>query len=556
MTMPTHTPQTTPKICLLLCALLLCSTMLLLSTAPAGAQSQPVKWLIVPVRDLSGAGPAGIDAAVTKALVAKLGEVEGWKVRIHDPRGDVVQAAIEQGILTEKEAASAPDLASAQKLGLVWGADTVLLGVIVRREVEVANAQPAQMAVLTLNVVGIIGRQIAGPGKKIDLAPIEARVTEKTTADELAFALTQGLSTRLQQIMTDNPGLWRADPAAAAGWADDGARYMAAGRFREARLAFEAALRADPNAPQYRRQLAQALLSLGQPQDALAQLQKAQAQAPNDVDIHLALGDTYIALGNPAQALQEFEIAALPDKTALRPQVAIAHAHLILGDTTFALKSFAALAKKEPKDAAVHRGYAQALMAANRMEDAVGELKLATELDPKSRETRESFANLLLLRGKLADGVEQLRLLANDAPAPLSYSLADYRRLMRFIGEEYDLIDNEFPQRMTQYMQGALSQEQLVLATQALHKRSDNLARLLEHMAPPVEMSKSHDYWVLAANLLNQSDFETTRYAGNEGQDHLRRAQLFREACDEASAQARALAANAVSIPAVTTKRK
>jgi hypothetical protein len=46
---------------------------------------------------------------------------------------------------------------------------------------------------------------------------------------------------------------------------------------------------------------------------------------------------------------------------------------------------------------------------------------------------------------------------------------------------------------------------------------------------------------VLAANLLNQSDFEALRYANNEGLEHEHSADLFRKSSATAEAQAREL---------------
>ena len=497
---------------------------------PAAAQQPPaVKWLVIPVKDLAGEGPVGIEAAVTAALVTKLSTVPGWSAAANDPQSQLVRDAVREGAITEEEAALVPDLASARRLGLIAGADTVLIGLLVRQE---------QSILLVLNVVGTIGRQTAGPAKQIELAPSSVPVTPDRAAPALAEALTQGIAEKLTALVQANRGLWARDPAFASDWEVEGDRDLAEGRYREARMAFTAALAADPSRSTSRRKLAESLLGLGQPDKARQQLEQALAAAPQDVELLLALGEVQLALGNPGRAAGYFESASYLAPSDLRPKRGLARADVARGNLGPALASYAELVGAAPEDAALRYDYGQALMEANRFDKAAEQFRYCLRLNPGDLSARQALATLLLKQGKVADGVQQLRRLAESSPTPMTYSVPEYRRLMRSLNDEFNEVSAAFDQQLGQYWGGTISQDEFAAAVTSLHARSDNLARLLEHTTAPAELDKSHRYWVLAANLLNHSDFEALRYAQNEGADFLRRAQLFRQAAHEAAIEA------------------
>jgi Tfp pilus assembly protein PilF len=502
--------------------------------SPIHAQeTSAVNWLVVRVKDLSGEGPAGIEQAVTDALAAELSGVEGWKAQVNDLQAEVVRAAVNEGMIIEEEAAAVPDLASARRLGLVWGADTVLIGLLTRRDSSV---------VLVLNAVGSLGRQAAGPGKEVDIPSIEVKVTEGMTVEQLAALLVEGTAERLLPLVQANRGLWAKDAEYAPAWEAEGDVYMQGGWYRQGRMAFLAAVAADGNSGRCHRKLAEALLSLGQSEKALKHLEKALALLPKDVEILLALGETYLAMGNPGRAAGQFEAAAFLAKDDLRPKEGIARANMLRGNLAAALKAYEELVKAAPEEALFHYGYAEALLKANRPDEAAEQFRLCLDFDPEFLAAREALASLLLKQGKTAEGIEQLRLLAEAAQEPLAYPAAEYQELLRALSGEFLAVLDEFDHRLYAFWDGELTQDQFRGIVEGLNERSENLARLMERIAAPEELDRSHRYWVLAANLLKHSDFEAYRYSRNEGAEYLRRAQLFRSAAREAVVEARALA--------------
>ncbi|NIM05825.1 MAG: tetratricopeptide repeat protein [Armatimonadetes bacterium] len=519
--------------------LLLTLSFFLTATRPIPAQEQtsppppPISWLVVQVKDLTGVSPVGIERAITQALVEKLGAHVGWKAWANDPLAKSVRAAIEDGMITEEEAATVPDLASAQRLGLVWEADTVLIGLLVRRDDSIA---------LLLNAVGTIGRQAAGPGKEVDIPSTEIEPTEDMSAAKMAEALTEGVAEKLAPLIEEHRGLWAKDAEFAPAWEADGDIYMLEGFPHEARMAYAAALIADPSLAACRRKLAQMLLELDRPEEARQQLEKALTLAPEDVEVLLALGETYLVLGNPEKAAEQFKAGVPLAEGDLRPKEGLARANLLQGDSAAALKAYEELLGEAPEDVFLHYWYGEALLETNRPDKAAEEFRLCLQLEPDYLDARHSLAELLIREGKLIEGIVQLRLVSDKVEEFLEYPLSDYQDLISALSEEFLVVLNEFDHRLYGYWDGEITQEEFVAVMQGLRGRSDNLARLTERILSPEELDESHRYWVLAANLLNHSDFEAYRYGRSDGSEYLRRAQLFRHAAREAAAEARSLA--------------
>lgn len=518
----------------LLSALLSLISLTAFAQPPVAPAVPALKLLVIPTRDLSGEGPAGIEAAVTDALLKELNAVPGWQVWANEPQAQPVLGAIADKLLTPAEARNVADLPAAQRLGLVWGADTVLIGLLVRQDNDI---------VLLVNIAGTVGRQVAGPGKQLDIPPIKTPVSEASTPEQLAGALTKELTTTLLPLIQQNRGLWAHDPALASAWESEGDTLLAQGDSRGARMAFAAALVANSNLGSARRKLAQALLALGQTDQARAQLEQALAQNAKDPEVLLALGQTYLTLGNPGRAAGYYSSAAYLAPNDLRPKQGLAAADVARGNLPQALKSYQELLKAKPENVALHYGYGVALAKGKNFSQAQAEFSRCLRLSPDYGIARKALANVLIEQGQYADGIEQLRLLTETLPNGVVYRLAEYQRLTKAVIEEFNGVASAFDGLLSGYWDGSVSQADFIQETNALHNRSDNLARLLERITPPQELDKSHRYWVLAVNLLNHSDFEAYRYAQNEGQDYLRRAQLFRQTAREAATEARSFAA-------------
>lgn len=500
---------------------------------PTSAPPPAVTWLILPVKDLSGEAPPGMEIAVTNALLEKLGAVPGWKTLLHSPQAKVVQEAVKSGLINENQGKTSLDLPSLRALGIVWQANTVLSGLLVKQEDSLT---------LVLNAAGTIGREMAGPQRQINLTPQKVVVRTGASPQELAEALTQGVTAELIPLLEAHPGLWMVSPEFAPPWEEEGDKAMAAGDFADARLAYLAAVTADGASPLYHRKLAQALMQAQQWDKAKQELELSQNLNGKDLETLLALGEVYLQLGNPGRAAGFFDSAALLDDKDPRPKVGLAETYLRRGNMASALKIYEIQLLRYPKDAALHRAYGEALVEAKQPRKAISEFRRALELDPQDRATRQALTRTLLAEGNLPEGIEQLRLLAQENPGPVALTVGDYQRTMRFWTTELAATLNGLDPLLSQYRQGGLTMEQMGAAIQRLHGRSDNLARLAEKISPPKELDRSHRYWVLAANLVNQSDFEALRYTQGEGEEVLRRAQLFRQAAAAAAQEARAFA--------------
>jgi eukaryotic-like serine/threonine-protein kinase len=113
-------------------------------------------------------------------------------------------------------------------------------------------------------------------------------------------------------------------PEAFAAARDEARAHYAAKRFKEAAVAYERAVKADPkNAGAYAG-LGAARLQLGDNKAALKAYQQAAQISPETAGFHAALGRTHLALGDKARALASYKKAVALDpkneaaKTALR----------------------------------------------------------------------------------------------------------------------------------------------------------------------------------------------------------------------------------------------
>jgi tetratricopeptide (TPR) repeat protein len=87
-----------------------------------------------------------------------------------------------------------------------------------------------------------------------------------------------------------------------------GASYSYLDRFAEARDAYQAALRLDPNYTTVYVYLGHACYRLGRPSEAIEAYRKAIKAEPDDVEARISLGLTELKIGNKRAALEQYEI--------------------------------------------------------------------------------------------------------------------------------------------------------------------------------------------------------------------------------------------------------
>jgi tetratricopeptide (TPR) repeat protein len=150
-----------------------------------------------------------------------------------------------------------------------------------------------------------------------------------------------------------------------------GSAFAMRADYRNARGAFEAALRIRPQLVSARVNLAR--VRAGRIEEASLQLDQALAAAPGDMDTRIAKGQVLIARGRPADAIEYYR----------------------------------RLAAELPGDASVRFNLATLLSQTGRTEDAISEFQAAVRLNPLHPESRNNLGIAFLIAQRYAEAAEQ-----------------------------------------------------------------------------------------------------------------------------------------------------
>lgn len=180
------------------------------------------------------------------------------------------------------------------------------------------------------------------------------------------------LMTRLEALARSSGALMRR-----------GNRALMAGQTEQAIEAFRAAIRANPDYSETRRNLGLALLRAGRAEEAVSELREAVERHPDNAWLHFDLGN----------------------------------AHLQSGQPVLAAEAFARAAENAPEMLQAHFSQANALAALERWPEALVALERALELDPAEPRARYLAAMARHKTGDSGAAVQQLEALVAEDPA-------------------------------------------------------------------------------------------------------------------------------------------
>lgn len=189
-------------------------------------------------------------------------------------------------------------------------------------------------------------------------------------------------------------------PANARAFNNLGNALSLAGRNDDARRAFDAALRLDPNHADAAYNLGRLLHDAGRIPDAIALYRRAQSAAPHEIESSIQLGNALTDQNDLAGAAAEFEraIAAVIRRT---PRLLVARAHFNLANTRArqnriedAATHYAAALDAKPDYAPAHRGLGWVAEQQGRIDDAIGHYQAALAIDPADTQARTSLDSL------------------------------------------------------------------------------------------------------------------------------------------------------------------
>ena len=119
-----------------------------------------------------------------------------------------------------------------------------------------------------------------------------------------------------------------------------GVAYRQNGRLADAIARLRAAVSLDPNFPDARINLGNALLDAGDPQAALPHYQQALVLDPDSASVHNNLGNLYRELRRPTEAIAAYRRALAIDPDHARAQANVGNVLKDLGDTDAAIAAF------------------------------------------------------------------------------------------------------------------------------------------------------------------------------------------------------------------------
>jgi tetratricopeptide (TPR) repeat protein len=212
---------------------------------------------------------------------------------------------------------------------------------------------------------------------------------------------------KLDQAINDYRTILKRYPDAAPIRSDLGAALAAAGRYQEAIVEYQRALRLQP-LPQIRLNLALAYYKAVELTEAAGELQPLHASDPGNLKIALLLGDCYFRLGEYKKAVELLEPleAAHPEEQALNYLLGIA----LISDGQVGKGEV--LVNKILRDG--NSAEAHLMLGAARMEvydasGAVDELSEAVKLDPKLPLAHYLYGKALLTLGNRSEAMENFR---------------------------------------------------------------------------------------------------------------------------------------------------
>lgn len=262
---------------------------------------------------------------------------------------------------------------------------------------------------------------------------VEAALAETPNDAELYFA--KGLA--LQQLGKDEPALeaWRKavelDAKMFAAHSAIGTVHLDAGRFAEARAAFDAALVIKPDHAVVHHNLGVLENELGHPELAVKHLEQAHSLQPNDADTLLELAVAKDKSGDKAGALETLRNAAEVAPADPFVQTVLGDVLSAAGEHEEAIAAYRKALEADGQAAEARLGLIRALRRAEKPQDALAEAQALAEQLPDNPVVWSDHGGVLADLGKTADAVASF-----DKAIALSPALVSaHRRKIRVLAD-------------------------------------------------------------------------------------------------------------------------
>jgi tetratricopeptide (TPR) repeat protein len=209
--------------------------------------------------------------------------------------------------------------------------------------------------------------------------------------------------------------------------------FMASqGRYRDAILEFQEALRLKHDQADAMANLGTALLELGQTREATGYLLDALRINPKLFAVQNNLAQALAAQGKYDEAIEHLNAALRIRPDSPRAHYNLANALIKRGRTTEAIRHFETALEIRPEYPEAHGKLADALAAAGRSDEAIGHYRQALRLRPDYADTHNNLAAELIACGRMGEALqhvnEALRLRPDFAKAQFNLGMILFQR--------------------------------------------------------------------------------------------------------------------------------
>jgi tetratricopeptide (TPR) repeat protein len=197
---------------------------------------------------------------------------------------------------------------------------------------------------------------------------------------------------------------------------EEGDRYFAREKFREALLTYGRALQIDPRFAAGHYKIARCQLKLANWASAFQELQRATDLDPQNMPAHLDLGQLYLAGGRGPEARDQAQLLLKADPQDLDALILLSEADALMGNLQEALREAADSVKTSPNSAATYLNLATIQQKAGASQDAIANFLKAEALSPALADSAMALGYLYQSQKRWDDAEKAFRRAIAVAP--------------------------------------------------------------------------------------------------------------------------------------------
>ncbi len=247
----------------------------------------------------------------------------------------------------------------------------------------------------------------------VTMAHSDTKIVARDSPSLLRTALLLGLVVQTSFLL---PGCTHDPNVRKQKFVEEGDRYFAREKFREALLTYGRALQIDPRFAVAHYKIAKCQLKLANWASAFQELQRATDLDPQNMPAHLDLGQLFLAGGRGPDARDQAQLLLKSNPQDLGAQILLSDADAQMGNLRDALREAADAVNTSPNNAAAYLNLATIQQKAAAFQDAISNLLKAEALSPASPDAPMALGYLYQNQKRWDDAEKSFRTAIAIAP--------------------------------------------------------------------------------------------------------------------------------------------